>query len=474
MKTIPLVLTFAAFAAALAAQEPPAKPRITPSQEIAKIVAVEEQERDLAKAETLYREALAGTTLSAEARELATLRLAELLMGLGRREEAKQVMAAIAQGKGKVVALDDVTERPQDLEREKVLREKARALVATVVEDKGQKGNQIGGGGIFGIDQPIAEQLLWIGEPAVPEVIAALETIAKTSGNGYTPAVVRSLAAFLWQTGGAKAEGFLRQALTDTDKAWLAGHYAEAACAATRPDMLAVVEQYLRSPAAGRSVAMLDGYFWGTPLKNRLDPGFLVDVLGRGSVAERQWLLGWALQPGGKTPGLSGEALQKLVPVVRAALASAEPELGAAAQKLLQNVAYLPEHAAGLELLLDQVTSLSPSLHIAVGKWPALDAAQATQLLPKCDAAFRALLPGSLDDPRLNWVHFVAHHVCAPLDARVVPQILAWIDLGASWNRCWPAKARSTRRTSRRSWLASSACPGRACIKWWACSTRSS
>ena len=97
MKTKALVLTFAVCAVctgSLVAQQ-------TPSQELAPIVAVEEQERDLAKAERLYKEAIDGGKLSAAAKEMATLRLAELLRKLGKLDEAKQWM-----GKLPMVAFD--------------------------------------------------------------------------------------------------------------------------------------------------------------------------------------------------------------------------------------------------------------------------------------------------------------------------------------------------------------------------------
>lgn len=433
MKTIPLVLMFAVFAAALTAQQPAARPKVTPSHELAKILAVEEQERDLAKAEALYREALAGKALSAEARDLATQRLAALLMSLGRREEAKQVLAAAAKVEGALVSLDDVTsglvQGGRDVEREKALREKARGLVAQVIADAGAKGNQ-DGSVLSGIAGPVAEQLLWIGEPAIPEVIAALEGIAKA--DNYTPAVVRSLAAFLWRVGGGKAAAFLRQALDDQR---MAGLYADAACSATQPDMMVVAELYLRSPIAGLSESMLDDSRWGKKLRYRLQPELLIDVLGRGSIAQRSWLLTWALNPKDRqNETLEGEAIAKLIPVVRAALDSTEPQLGALAQKLLAEASYLQSSPEGLSLVIERLPSpwLSGRHLLNPSKELRPDAAQATSLLPKVDACLRAMAAVGQDDMRRSWIVVTAYRIIAPLDASVVPQVLSWVDLGWS------------------------------------------
>ena len=90
MKTKALVLTFAVCAVctgSLVAQQ-------TPSQELAPIVAVEEQERDLAKAERLYKEAIDGGKLSA-AGELALREMPKLLRGLREQRELAVSLAGL-------------------------------------------------------------------------------------------------------------------------------------------------------------------------------------------------------------------------------------------------------------------------------------------------------------------------------------------------------------------------------------------
>jgi hypothetical protein len=434
MKDIALVLMFAALAATAAEAQQTTK---TPREELAKVIAVEEQERDLAKAETQYREALAGKELSAAARVLANQRLGNLLKKLGRDAEAAPFLQAGGADKGAVVTLDDVTQGVvQDVEREKALREKARALVAQVVGDLGMKGLEMDGspGRLFGIDPPIAEQLLWIGQGAVPEVIAALDEIREPA-TGFHPDVLRSLGAFLWRVGGPKAEAFLRQEIDQTKgKVKLRDWLAAAACAAERPEMLAVAEQYVRIPDADLTQQLLDGFQWGPPLKHRLDPAVLIDVLGRGSVPQRTWLLHWAAS----TTRVSGDTLTKLLAIVRSALASTEPELGTAAQKLLLSAGYIQDSIEGTELLLEWL----PSSLLGGGPPPprtqsTLDATQAARLLPKLDACVRAIGPIQRSDPRVNWLEQRMFEVAQPLDASIVPTLLQWTDLGyRAWWGC--------------------------------------
>ncbi|MCU0864308.1 MAG: HEAT repeat domain-containing protein [Planctomycetes bacterium] len=228
MKTKALVLTFAVCAGALAAQQ------TTPSQELAPIVAVEEQERDLAKAERLYREAIDGGKLSAAAKEMATLRLVELLMKLGKRDEAKVWMGKITDaGGGAVVSLDDVTAAsPQDRERQEALRAKARELVQKVLGQQikahfAQQGADDTRTGI--VDDELRRQVEWLGEAAVPEIGAALAAGKPTfagkaagdlsSTNSRTEAL-RGLAGVLWRLGSPAARAQLEAAYRDGSEAF--------------------------------------------------------------------------------------------------------------------------------------------------------------------------------------------------------------------------------------------------------------
>ena len=234
MKTKALVLTFAVCAVctgSLLAQQ-------TPSQELAPIVAVEEQERDLAKAERLYKEAIDGGKLSAAAKEMATLRLVELLTKLGKRDEAKQWMEKLATApQGAVVTLDDATQAsPQDRERQEALRAKARALVQKAMQQICPVDYWVGTVGI--VDQELLRQIEWLGDAAVPEIAAVLAA-TKESLAGKTasdlPALssrgapneesakleaVRGLVGVLWNSGSPAARAQLEAAYRDGSEAF--------------------------------------------------------------------------------------------------------------------------------------------------------------------------------------------------------------------------------------------------------------
>ena len=427
MNKTAIVWTFVACAGALAAQVPQEKQKPKPSEEIAGIVAVEEQERDLAKAEKLYREALAGKTLSVQARELATTRLAELLMRLGRRDDAKQVMATAVGDKGTVVTLDDITgQAEQDRAREAALREKARELVRKAIEGPGQQSVSQ----LFGINGPTAEQLLWIGEPAVPEVIAYLETIPEA--DRFIADTVSGLAAFVWRTGGAKAAAFMRQA---KEQEKLRPLVSRAACAATAPEMIAVAVEYLKLPDPELAVAVLDSSSWGRPLGTRLDASLLIDVMGKGSVPQRLWLLGWSARINFDT-----SVMPQLLDVVRAALTSTEPALGAAAQQFLVNDRFKNDKDV-IELLLEWLPSpllggRSPS---TPNERLALDVERAQRWMAKIDTCVQALGPYR-NEPRFHWLSSIAWATNEVLGAEAVPRMLRWVDLGYPFGQGFQGK----------------------------------
>jgi hypothetical protein len=219
MKTKALVLTFAVCAGALAAQQQGTAP--TPSQELAPIVAVEEQERDLAKAERLYKEAIDGGKLSAAAKDMATLRLAELLRKLGKLDEAKQWMDKLP-----MVAFDNVSEpSPQDRERQEALRSKAKELVQKALAQSAFPFPAATG--IF--DEELRRQIEWLGDAAVPEIGAVLAAakptlVGKVASDlsNTTPRfeALRGLAGVLWRFGSPAARAQLEEAYRDGSEAF--------------------------------------------------------------------------------------------------------------------------------------------------------------------------------------------------------------------------------------------------------------
>jgi hypothetical protein len=407
-----LVSMFAGLAVAgssLAAQQQ------KPSQEIAPIVAVEEQERDLAKAERLYREALAGTSLSAEARELATLRFAELLVRLGRRDEAQQVMATVGRGKGAVVSLDDVTGQGQDVAREAELRAKARELVQGILAQGGANERSP----LPGVEsQEAAEQLLWIGAAAVPEVAAALAR-AIESGERF-PArdnAIAGLAAFLWIVGGEPAAAHLRELVRTAPPGFLGLLYRHAGRTKSTT-MLALAAQFARDERDERLVAQLlgDNQLW-----SRVDPALLVNMAAARSAGARATVLSLLAQSQTSMPT---ELLSQLHGITRESLQSTDPAVGRAA------LAFLGSRVSqgsieGVELLLQHL----PSLHVNASL-PSVffmqrgrenDPTVIRRLWPQLLATARTLDPGS---PHFGWLLDHMRHCALALDATIVPDLL--------------------------------------------------
>ena len=264
MKTISIVLSFAALVATGLAQSPAPKP--TPSQEIAPLVAVEEQEGDLAKAERLYREAIAGTTLSAAAKQLATARLIDLLGKLGKVEERKQWIDKL--DGGAPMAFDNITESsPQDRERQAALRTKARELVQKVLAQ-----SSVPYPAATGIsDAQLRSQLLWLGPAAIPEIAAALASETRlfeaAKADNQAPAAfsnqvrqapaalvasmqlrreaVAGLAGVIWELGGEAGESHLDALFAKVDAPFRCA-LVQFAWQAREPRMLRLAERWLQ------------------------------------------------------------------------------------------------------------------------------------------------------------------------------------------------------------------------------------
>lgn len=392
MKTIPLVLTFAACAGALAAQQP--------APALVKIIAVEEQERDLAKAEALYRAAIAGGGLTDDAKVDAWLRLARLCKRLGRDQDAAACLAEIRK-LGQEIAFDNGDAvSPQDTERAKALREKARGLVAEAVK---------------GVYAP--EQLVWLGEHAVPEIVAYLETVP--TADSYNPTAVQVLASVLWQVGGTKAAEFLRQAKSMPR---LPPLVAVSAVRASSTEMVAVAAEYLRSADDGVSLAVLSS--GGTKL---FTPELLCEVLGNGTVRQQRWLLE---RVGDLTPR---PPMTRLLPVVRAALASTSPELGLAAQRLLL-AEWVRCDLDAIEFVLERWVQGD---FVTATQWPNavlhLDVERARRWIGMLEAS-QGKLGTWTGSQAQQWFVAVLSGACAPLDAAVAPLVLRCLDHGYP---CW-------------------------------------
>src|SRR5262245_34547016 len=348
MRTMKHIVIAWMFAASLAAQQQAKDAKI----ELASAIAVEEQQRDLAKAEKLYREAITDTKLSEAARTLANLRLGTLLQKLDRAAEAKPFLgAAVKAGEQQ---FDDFGAKPpaQDVAREKALREKARELVQRVLQQ-----NTAGPGGLlFGVgDQKLAEDLLWIGAPAIPEVIAALQAEGeKKELEHLANYAISALAGFLWRMGGDAAEQFLAGCTKHTSVEFR-GAIAMPAFQATTPKMLSIAASFLRDgdPSDQVPLALLQ-YSGGNlqQLSQRFEPALIVDAAIAGPPRGRRRMLEWAACEGlfESDPG----SLGKIHAFVRESLASTDPEVGSAAQRFLLSP-MSQASVEGVELLLREL-----------------------------------------------------------------------------------------------------------------------
>ncbi|MEZ5964247.1 MAG: HEAT repeat domain-containing protein [Planctomycetota bacterium] len=392
------------FAAALAAQD---APKVDAA--LAQAIAVEEQERDLAKAERLYREVLAAAATSDTDRATANLRLGRLLQKLGRGDEAKAFLAA--GGKGAVVSLDDVTDEvAQDTERIAELRAKAEELVRQAKEQ---------GGGH-------TQELLWIGEAGVPVVIAALERGA--AARGFDSNLAASLASVLWAVGGKDATQFLRRAAGDPK---LATWVVTGMRSIQRPEMWKVAEVYLRMADFSPLRTHLRNQTEAQPRRpvvSSLDAGAVVDAMATGDAERKAWLLenAWLLQ-GANDGTLALEVVDRIVALARDALRSIDPQLGLAARTFALSP-LAQRTRAGIEMLLNDLQRLPDFGRVWQGQW-SLTPDDWRALLPQIDACAAALQHTPEGDNH-KWLANVMRQLPRELGAEVMSHILRWFELG--------------------------------------------
>jgi hypothetical protein len=404
----------AVFAAGARAQGVP--PSEAAVKELAKIVAVEEQERDLAKAESLYREALAGKALSEEARTLANARLAALLTRLGRAREAEPFAEAAARGEGAVVTLDDVVNglvtNGQDTERTKALRAKARELVQRLLA------TTQGGGGT-----EVWSQLQWVGDPAVPEIAAALEA-SSTQASTVRPQIVSGLAGLLWGNESEAAAAHLRRLAASDNAAFREVLYEAAGSAVRGPRAARAAIAMLVAEPLDELAAKLVGPAWlaagaetAIAAAETKGPAVRAEVLNRAHGAK-----------------LRRPVLARLHAMVRAARREADPSLTRATQRFVcSNTSQ--ESPEGVELLIEMLPELQygpnaaqptgaglPAEWRQSGDNSRLTPAAAAHLWPLLVAAARAVPPVS---PQANWLAAMLERCAQELDARIVPDAIA-------------------------------------------------
>ncbi|MFN6148242.1 MAG: hypothetical protein ACK5AL_17940 [Planctomycetota bacterium] len=322
MRTNLLPVAFA-FAAGLAAQAPaPTDPRA----ELAAVLAVEEQQGDLAAAERLYRERLAGADLSPAARALANARLGALLQRLGRGDDAAPFLAAAGAATAPAGA-----GAAQDRAREVALAEQAAKLLADRTKP---------------CDDDLIRALVWIGEPAVPAILAELVDAKKSGGLRERLA---PLADVLWRLGGPKAEAFLRDAATDaaTSPVLVVG---ASGFLLSSESMLAVAEAFLAHP----NIDVVRVLTRSDALVGRMNASALLAMAEQGSAQHRVL----AMRLLAKRQLTTAESA-RFAAAVDGGLRATDPALVRAAADALTTQA-LQASVAGVRLALQHVAVRSP------------------------------------------------------------------------------------------------------------------
>lgn len=401
--------------------------------ELAKIIAVEEQEQDLAKAEQLYRAALKDQKISVAARGLARQRLGQLLRRLGKHAEARKVLNP--KDKGEVVSLDDVTNGDvQQQKRFLMLQLQARALI----EDA--RKNQVPVTAAHRSSQgSVSEQLLWIGRAAVPEVIAALDAVID---NPPRTNLTNELVRFLWQQGGPNAEKFLQSA-AQTALADTAAHYS---------GLMKVVD--IDAPVVR---AYMDHKNWplahrflmgqrGGGLVGRLSAAQLLQFAERGDDQRKSYVLSVL-----RSRELTDPERKRAYALCRLAEQGANPAFGGSAEVFIAS--HQSQQAMeGLRMLF----AILPDLHergVAVGNYwkrntPAakFDSEQSAQLLPMIRECVQKIGPVKNPTTATRWLQNMMGQMPQDAGLPCVQLLIEMWDLG--YDVVFALTGRATKETA--------------------------
>jgi len=326
MRTHKTILCLALLSAAPLAAQEQEHPRLQAA------TAVETVETDWNRAMSLYLGIAEDAQLPSEVRGEAAARMTRLLRRLGRIEEAqKAAERAAALGVTVVFPVED-----QDAERTRALQERARALL-----DVKPPGNRE-------FPDEVVEQILWIGDPAVPVITSWIdEGVAK--GTYFAT----SATFLLWKISSPQAVDYLAKQLRGDSQ--LAVAAAMSAAWMKGPEALPAVEAGLLSenPEVGLMLFR--------ELRNRIPAELILDIGDRVAPALRAELIR-------SFPNLADDApidlYRRYAALVRAGLESTDTVVGAAASNA--NLRVLARSAAGLELILDHVLPWTKSRPMAI------------------------------------------------------------------------------------------------------------
>ncbi|MCR9244256.1 MAG: HEAT repeat domain-containing protein [bacterium] len=412
----------------------PSAPKAQLGAQVAAAVAVEEQEGDLARAEKLYRSALATDGISAADRAYTNLRLGLLLQRLGRKGDAAPFLQAAVNSK--LVDVDAAGGAKQDVERQKQLRVRARKLLEQMWHFKAPTWH----GPLPGIEDPeLARQLLWIGEAAVPEVIARLQKQETTTVSDRSPLAsafgcyVAGLAGFLWRVGGQSAADYLAAGVS-VENEFFRQCVALSAFQAESEPMVALATRYLADASADAAVnraVLTSKPQRGKSLGDRLDPDRIVNAALEGPPSALLAVFSWARNP--RT--LSSGPLAALHERVRRILQSTNPELASAALQFL-TTRTSQQSTAGVELLLANLLTVPTSFGLQTPdlKFGRFTAEEARRLVPAVDACVQRMgrFDAEISPQRERWLSQMATVIAVDHGPGCEAQVIDWINRGAS------------------------------------------
>lgn len=443
-----------AFAAVALAPLGRAQTQKTPESELYAVIAVEEQQGDLARAEALYRLALSDGKLSTAARQLARQRLERLLQRLGRdtttlRQENESVVSAVLDPKARQEAaaktralLDARTGLRQGdglrVEGEQVAAGEPYEDLATALQDPARLAElRRKAGELLDLraDKRLQDVELrgleWLGEPVVPEILARLPN--------RQGVFAQQLVQLLWRIGGEQAAEYLRKLANEpATPTWI----VDQAWTLRRPEMMAVAEAFLAHPNFQVVTTLLtSGPTVQEALWGRVSVDALLSMAERGD-AERRAFVITRFASRIMTPADATRA----VALLKQALAATDPTLGALAQQQLGQP-FLHQCVAGIELVAAQ-----PDLHLSArpqgARWP-LDAYDAegqlrpdvaARLWPQLLACAQRQPPQSLPaEWACRWLALLANEAGIGKVADLLPLI-------RSGNHLWDAVAARLQR----------------------------
>jgi len=424
MKHIALAGLFALVAPAVAQEGGAAGPKWSKEARlaIAEAIAAEEQENDLAKAQRLYRAALQDAERSAEAKSLAAYRLAALLRRLGKDDEARAALKLA--GKGQVVSLDDVTNGQINQDRVKELRKQARDLVQRILDkDIRHLSSDMR---LIGVDNGDADQLFWIGQPAVVEVVAALQEEMKKPYGGRARRVP-GLVQLLWMSDTPVATRFLLDAI---EYEVLVELVAKTARSAKRldldaPAIRALVEH--EDHDITKAFLVGDGLFNGAAY--RLTNDQVLTISEAGSVKVQALLF-----PVLARRTMDAKQLKRAHALARGALRGADPECGKAAELFVASTTS-QQSLEGLQMLFERLPEFVER-RVPLAGWSVpgktrefLDA-EVAALLPALDSV-AAEAPYSAGSSATRWMLSLMLDVIKRSEpGRIVEHGLRWHEAG--------------------------------------------